>query len=114
MVLIAQRMLLPGIVIVGCFIFVVLNLTALIETSIQLFGPNGGVNGNCNLYVLSMPFTGVSIDTLAYLEQKNICKSPQQVSHLTWKVAMLITAIQVKVGKRCLLSRLWRWCSIYG
>lgn len=68
-------MLLPGIVIVGCFIFFVLTLTGLIQTSIILFGPNGGVNGNCNLYVISMPFTGVSVDTLAYLEQKNICRS---------------------------------------
>jgi hypothetical protein len=41
--------------------------------SIQLFGPDGGVNNNCNTYVFSMPFTGVSVDTLAYLEQKNIC-----------------------------------------
>ena len=72
--LISQRQLLPGIVVVGTFIFFVLTLAGLIETSIQMFGTSGGVNGNCNLYVLSMPFTGVSIDTLAYLEQKNICK----------------------------------------
>ena len=73
MVLINQRQLLPGIVIVGSFILFVLWLAGLIETAIQLFGPTGSVNGNCNLYVQSVPFQGVSVGTLAYLEQMNIC-----------------------------------------
>ena len=75
LVLISQRMLLPGIIILGSFILFVLWLTGLIETSIQLFGPTGSVNGNCQLYVTGEPFTGESINTLAWLEQNNICKS---------------------------------------
>ncbi|MCJ1358673.1 MAG: hypothetical protein MMC33_008673 [Icmadophila ericetorum] len=74
-VLINQRQLLPGIVIVGSFILFVLWLAGLIETAIELFGPTGGVSGNCNLYVNSVPFKGVSVGTLAYLEQMNICQS---------------------------------------
>ncbi|MCJ1372970.1 hypothetical protein MMC20_004196 [Loxospora ochrophaea] len=73
--LISQRMLLPGIVILGSFILFVLWLTGLIETSIQLFGPVGSVNGNCNIYVTSDPSTGVTDNTLAWLEQSNICNS---------------------------------------
>lgn len=75
LVLINQRQLLPGIVIIGSFILFVLWLTALIETSIQLFGPSGSVNGNCQLYVQAQPFTGASLNTLAWLEQTNICES---------------------------------------
>ncbi|MCJ1236238.1 hypothetical protein MMC14_004216 [Varicellaria rhodocarpa] len=75
--LISQRQLLPGIVILGTFILFVLWLTGLVETSIQLFGPSGSVNTNCNLYVTGMPFKGPSIATLAYLEQKSICMSWQ-------------------------------------
>ena len=74
LILISQRMLLPGIIVLGSFILFVLWLTGLIETSIQLFGPSGSVNGNCQLYVTGQPFTGVSINTLAWLEQNNICK----------------------------------------
>ena len=74
MILIMQRQLLPGIVIVFSFILFVLWLAGLIETAIEFLGPNGGVNGNCNLYVLGQSFSGVSIDTLAYLEQKSICE----------------------------------------
>lgn len=52
-------------------------LAGLIETAIQLFGPSGSVNGNCNLYVLGMPVTGTSNleGALAYMEQKSICQS---------------------------------------
>lgn len=74
--LISQRQLLPGIVIIGSFILFVLWLTALIETSIQLFGPSGSVNGNCQLYVQSQPFSGPSINTLAWMQQNNICMVP--------------------------------------
>ena len=74
LVLIAQRMLLPGIVIIGSFILFVLWLTGLVETSIQLFGPNSSVNTLCNTYVNGQSFSGVSLETLAWLEQKNICE----------------------------------------
>jgi len=74
LILISQRQLLPGIVIIGSFILFVLWLTAVIETSIQLFGPSGSVSGNCQLYVQAQPFTGESLNTLAWLEQSNICE----------------------------------------
>ncbi|MCJ1410045.1 hypothetical protein MMC19_004130 [Ptychographa xylographoides] len=76
MILIMQRQLLPGIVIVFSGILFVLWLAGLIETAIQFLGPSN-VNGNCNLYILGQPFTGVSLDTFAYLEQKSICQSWQ-------------------------------------
>ncbi|MCJ1365937.1 hypothetical protein MMC16_005062 [Acarospora aff. strigata] len=73
LILISQRQLLPGIVIIGSFILFVLWLTALIETSIQLFGPSGSVNGNCQVYVQGQQFKGQSLNTLAWLEQNTIC-----------------------------------------
>lgn len=72
--LIAQRTLLPGIVIIGSFILFVLWLTGVIQTAIQLFGPSGGTNSLCNTYVSGQVYNGVSIGTLAWLEQRNICE----------------------------------------
>lgn len=71
--LISQRQLLPGIVIMGSFILFILWMVGLIVISIQLWGPSG-VNGNCNLLTAS---TGPNIETLAYLEQHNICQNWQ-------------------------------------
>ena len=73
LVLAAQRLLIPGIILLGSFILFVLWLTLLIETSIQLYGPVANVNGNCQTYVQRQPFTGVSVETLQYLTQINIC-----------------------------------------
>ena len=73
--LMAQRALLPGIVVIGSFILFVLWLTGLIKTSIVLWGPEGSVNDNCSRYVSGMPFSGQSVNTLAWLEQNGICKS---------------------------------------
>lgn len=75
LVLIAQRRLLPGVVILGSFILLVLYITGLIETAIQLFGPEGDINGNCQTYVSSQESTGLSINTLAWLQQQSICQS---------------------------------------
>lgn len=74
--LISQRQLLPGIVIMGSFILFVLWMVGLIVVSIELWGPTGSVNGNCNLYVSGRQSTGASIETLAWLEQHSICKCP--------------------------------------
>lgn len=52
------------------FVLFVLWLTGLIETAIQLYGSSANVNGNCNSL---QRFTGVSIETLAYLTQSTIC-----------------------------------------
>lgn len=72
--LISQRTLLPGVVLIGTFILLVLWLTGLIETAILMFGNGSGVNSNCSSYVTDMPYSGVSVGTLAWLEQKMICK----------------------------------------
>ncbi len=73
LVLAGQRLLIPGIILLGSFILFVLWLTLLIETSIQLYGPAANVDGNCQTYVQSQAFTGVSVETLQYLTQINIC-----------------------------------------
>ena len=70
LVLISQRQLLPGIVVLGSFILFVLWLTGLIETSIQLYGPKGSVNSYCTAY---RPSSGPSASTLAWLETQGIC-----------------------------------------
>ncbi|CAG8961322.1 hypothetical protein HYFRA_00013783 [Hymenoscyphus fraxineus] len=79
--LISQRQLLPGIVIMGSFILFVLWLVGLIVISIQLWGPVGSVNGNCELYVESAKGSsrGANENALAWLQQSSICQS--------WKAA---------------------------
>jgi hypothetical protein len=72
--LISQRQLLPGIVVMGSFILFVLWMVGLIVISIELWGPSGSVNGNCNLYVTGASSSGPNINTLAYLEQHSICE----------------------------------------
>ncbi|KAI9729350.1 MAG: hypothetical protein M1834_006873 [Cirrosporium novae-zelandiae] len=72
LILINQRMLLPGVIVLASFILFVLWLTGLIETAIQLYGP-ANVNGNCNRYVYHEEQHGQSLNTLAWLEQYNIC-----------------------------------------
>lgn len=74
--LIARRLLLPGILILGSFILFVLFLTGLIETSLQLYGVVGNVNSNCQNYVVKNKSTGNNIDTLAWLTQITICELP--------------------------------------
>jgi len=54
----------------------ILWLVGLIVISIQLWGPTGSVSSNCNLSVFSQNPTGQSLNTLAWLEQKSICKYP--------------------------------------
>jgi hypothetical protein len=61
LVLIWQRRLLPGVVMLGSFILLVLFITGVIETAIQLFGPAGNIN------------------TLAWLQQQSICQQWQAV-----------------------------------
>lgn len=77
--LVAQRRLLPGVVILGAFILLVLYIAGLVETAIQLFGPVGNINGNCQQYVFSQPSRDQSINTLAWLEQNGICQAWQAV-----------------------------------
>lgn len=58
----------------GSFILFVLWMVGLIVTSIELWGPTGSVNGNCNLYVEGASVHGPSQATLAWLEQHSICE----------------------------------------
>jgi hypothetical protein len=72
-VFIAQRRLLPGTMMLLSFILLVLFIAGIIGTAIQLFaGPN--INNQCNTYVFNNAADGPSRDTLAYLQQKNICE----------------------------------------
>lgn len=73
--LINNHALLPGIVIMGSFILFILWVVGLIVYSVQLWGPSGSVNGNCQLYVNGQNVKGQSIAALAWLEQKSICQS---------------------------------------
>ncbi|KXJ90020.1 hypothetical protein Micbo1qcDRAFT_73444 [Microdochium bolleyi] len=75
--LIAQRRLLPSIVIIGAFIMFVLWLTGLVVVSMELWGGggSGSVAGNCDALVFDAAPKGVSQATLAWLEQKSICQS---------------------------------------
>ncbi|KXT10562.1 hypothetical protein AC579_1804 [Pseudocercospora musae] len=75
LLLIIQRRLLPGILIIGSFILLVLYITGLIETAIQLFGPAGDINSKCQQFVFDNPSNDLSINTLAWLEQNSICQS---------------------------------------
>ena len=75
LVLVHLRKLLPGVVILCCFILSVLYVAGLIETAIQLFGPTGDINGNCQMFVYGNASTGVSVNTLAWLYQNSTCQS---------------------------------------
>lgn len=72
--LIHQRSLLPGIMLLGSLILLILWLVGLIVVSIELWGPQGNVAGNCQLYVQNRVSVGQSLDTLAWLEQNTICE----------------------------------------
>jgi hypothetical protein len=73
--LIVQQRLLPGILILGSFILLVLFLTGMIETAIQLFGPNGDIASKCETFVFDNPSRDLSVTTLAWLMQNSICQS---------------------------------------
>jgi hypothetical protein len=74
--LVYQKRLLPSIVMIGGFILFVLWIVGLIVVSIELWGPTGSVSSNCNLAVFNQYPTGQNLYTLAWLEQKNICRFP--------------------------------------
>lgn len=86
-ILIQQKQLLPGIVILGSFILFVLFLVGCIRVGLELWGPQGNVNGNCNVYVQNREAKGQSLETLAWLQQSNICDS--------WKAAWAFQLIGV-------------------
>lgn len=98
-ILIIQRRLLPGFMILFSFMFIVLYLAGLIETAIQVFG-DGDIDSNCNRYVEKMSQHGVSLDTLAWMEQNDICSCWYAVFSfwlilIVWFAAMMVIAAQV-------------------
>jgi len=105
LILIAQNRLLPGVMMLGAFILLVLYLAGLIETAIQLFGA-GNVSTNCQRYVTNNPISGVSASTLAWLEQNSICKS----RHFPGDRKQLTNFLRLKLGRRIqLLDRRYRF-----
>lgn len=75
-VYIAQRKLLPSTMMLFSFILLVLFIAGIIGTAIQLFaGPN--INNQCNTYVFNDNASGPNTDTLAFLQQRNICTYPE-------------------------------------
>ncbi|KAF3483785.1 uncharacterized protein GIQ15_03109 [Arthroderma uncinatum] len=101
--LIQRGMLLPDIIILGCFVLFVLWLTGLIGTSIELYGTAANVNSNCQSYVVNMPSKGPSINTLAWLTQITICNCWKtafafELVSTVFYIWMLIISFQVRRG----------------
>ena len=97
--LISQRRLLPGAVMLGSFILLVLYITGIVETAIQLFGPVGNINGNCQRYVTNNQSHDLSINTLAWLQQKSICDSWDAVFAF-WIVGAVFLLWMIILGSR--------------
>jgi hypothetical protein len=72
-IMIAQNRLLPGVMMLASFVLFVLFLAGVIETATQLFG-TGQVSSSCHAYVNNNDVRGLSLDTLAWLQQDSICK----------------------------------------
>jgi disulfide bond formation protein DsbB len=73
--LIANRRLLPSIVIIGSFMFFVLWLVGLIFVGMELWAPSGSVASNCDLLVFfPNQAPGNNQANLAWLMQKSICE----------------------------------------
>lgn len=98
-VFIAQRRLLPGTMMLLSFILLVLFIAGIIGTAIQLFaGPN--INNQCNTYVFNAEYGGANRDTLAWLQQRNICQNWQAefafwIIGTVFLVWMMVMASQV-------------------
>ncbi|KAJ5020723.1 hypothetical protein J3E73DRAFT_359096 [Bipolaris maydis] len=96
---IAQRKLLPGVMMLFSFILLVLFLAGVIGTAIQLFaGPN--INNQCNTYVFNTDPRGPTMETLAFLQQRNICQCWQAqfafwIIGTVFLVWMMVMASQV-------------------
>lgn len=102
--LIAQRQLLPGIVMMGSFILFILWMVGLIIISLQLWGPHGSINSNCQLYIEHKSVFGTSLDTLAWLQQHSVCQAWQaawafQLIGCAFLVWIMTMAYQVYKGQ---------------
>lgn len=75
LLLLQQDRLVPVVIMILTFILFGLYLAGVIETAIQLFANGNSVSDNCQTYVMGMPQTGQTLNTLAWLEQESICRS---------------------------------------
>ncbi|KAF1956697.1 hypothetical protein CC80DRAFT_63564 [Byssothecium circinans] len=99
LILISQRRLLPGVMMLFSFILLVLFVTGIVGTALQFIsGPN--VNNLCNRYVGSNRLVGANASTLAWLQQNSICQQ-WQAAFAFWIIGtvfliwMMIMASQV-------------------
>lgn len=97
LVLIWQRRLLPGVVMLGSFILLVLYITGIIATAIQLFGPQGNINGNCQTYVFNNPQNRLDLNTLAWLQQRSICQQ-WQAAFAFWIIGAVFLVWMLVLG----------------
>ncbi|KAG5986277.1 hypothetical protein E4U54_005510 [Claviceps lovelessii] len=101
--LIAKRRLLPAIVMIGAFIIFVLWLVGLVVVSVQLWGPDGSIQSTCNLQVFNRDPRGQTQETMAWLQQRNICQSwhlvfAMSLTGMAFLVWVMIMAYQVFVN----------------
>ena len=85
LILAGRRLLIPGVILISSFVLFVLWLTSLIETAVQLYGPDGNVNANCQAYVTNNQSRGVNVNTLAWLALNTICN--------LWKAAFAFEVV---------------------
>jgi len=62
----------PGMLMIVSFVLLVLYITGIVDTGIQLWG-EGHVASTCNTYVNGNQQTGATLYTLAWMQQNNIC-----------------------------------------
>lgn len=72
---------------IGAFLLFVLWLVGLVVVSVQLFGPSGSIQGTCNLQVFNRNPHGLTQETLAWMQQKNICEFDVFLLFVTFCVA---------------------------
>lgn len=96
--LIAQRRLLPAIVMVGGFMFFILWLVGLVVVAIQLFGPDGSIQSVCDVQVFGRNPKGTSEATMAWLQQRNICTSFFFFFTLLTLFGPMLTDIKANLG----------------
>ncbi|KAK5685893.1 hypothetical protein LTR17_011323 [Elasticomyces elasticus] len=97
--LIYQRRLLPGVVMIGSFILLVLYITGIIETALQLFRNTNGIIGQCNTLNRNSPARGLTVEVLAYLELQSICQS-WQAAFAFWIVGAVFFLWMIVLGSQ--------------
>ncbi|KAK3616159.1 hypothetical protein LTR56_018854 [Elasticomyces elasticus] len=97
--LIYQRRLLPGVVMIGSFILLVLYITGIIETALQLFRNTNGIIGQCNTLNRNSPQKGLTVEVLAYLELQSICQS-WQAAFAFWIVGAVFFLWMIVLGSQ--------------